>query len=232
MILAGGSGSRAGAEIDGRPVNKVYLPLGDRPVLAWSVRAADQAHGVRRLVVVVRSGQQDLARRMLADHPPQTPVDVVVGGEARHDSERAGLTHLEPAITSGEIDVIAIHDGARPLATPDLFSEVLAVASQVGGAVPAVTTTLLSADDSPTPDFLSPGTSIVAVQTPQAFRARPLLTAYAAAARQGFEGTDTASFVERFTDVPIQVVPSTAANLKLTFRGDLVRAARLAAQRI
>ena len=67
----------------------------------------------------------------------------------------------------------------------------------------------------------------VAVQTPQAFRARPLLDAYRRAERDGFVGTDTASCVERYTDLAIHCVPSPATNLKITFPEDVALAERL-----
>jgi 2-C-methyl-D-erythritol 4-phosphate cytidylyltransferase len=69
------------------------------------------------------------------------------------------------------------------------------------------------------------------VQTPQAFRAGPLLAAYRAAARHGFEGTDTASTVERFTGLPVRAVPSSVTNLKVTYPADVAVAAALLASR-
>jgi 2-C-methyl-D-erythritol 4-phosphate cytidylyltransferase len=69
--------------------------------------------------------------------------------------------------------------------------------------------------------------ALVAVQTPQAFRARPLLAAYDRAREEGFVGTDTASCVQRFTDLPVRWVPGDEHNLKITYPYDLARAERL-----
>jgi 2-C-methyl-D-erythritol 4-phosphate cytidylyltransferase len=71
----------------------------------------------------------------------------------------------------------------------------------------------------------------VGVQTPQAFRARPLLEAYRAAARDGFEGTDTAATFERYAGLPVVAVPSTPANLKVTWPEDLALAEELLSAR-
>src|SRR6266511_2763753 len=71
------------------------------------------------------------------------------------------------------------------------------------------------------------GERLVSIQTPQAFRAAPLLDAYEAAARDGFAGTDTAACIERYTDLEVAVVPGEPGNLKITFADDLLIAERL-----
>jgi 2-C-methyl-D-erythritol 4-phosphate cytidylyltransferase len=72
---------------------------------------------------------------------------------------------------------------------------------------------------------------LVGVQTPQAFRAEPLLAAYRRADADGFVGTDTAACLEEYADVTVVGVPSTAANLKVTFPEDLSLAERLVSRR-
>ncbi|MDP3893102.1 2-C-methyl-D-erythritol 4-phosphate cytidylyltransferase, partial [Nocardioides sp.] len=111
VVLAAGSGTRVGAA-----VNKVLLPLGDRPVLAWSLRDAFALSDVRRVVLVVRDGEQDEVSAAVAPHLGDHEVALVGGGDTRHDSEWAALRALAPDIRAGEIDVVAIHDAARPLA--------------------------------------------------------------------------------------------------------------------
>ena len=78
-----------------------------------------------------------------------------------------------------------------------------------------------------TPDGISSAGRMVRVQTPQAFRARALLDAYRQAAAEAFEGTDTSSCVERFTDVDVRVFAGTATNLKVTYARDVLVAAAL-----
>jgi 2-C-methyl-D-erythritol 4-phosphate cytidylyltransferase len=67
----------------------------------------------------------------------------------------------------------------------------------------------------------------VRVQTPQAFRAQPLLRAYRAAAAEGFEGTDTSSCIEKYTEEKVRTFPGDAGNLKVTYAQDVAVAARL-----
>ncbi|WP_206515948.1 IspD/TarI family cytidylyltransferase [Nocardioides pantholopis] len=211
VILGAGSGSRVGAEL-----NKVLLPLGDRPVLAWSVTTALAVPGVRRVVVVVRPGEAEAVSAALAGHLGDAEVLLVEGGGSRHASEWNAVRALAPEIEAGEVDVVAVHDGARPLADPALFAAVLAAAVEHGGALPVVRLPgLVTTDLAPAPGDLA------GVQTPQAFTARWLLAAYTAAAAEGFEATDTAGCLARYTDVRIAAVPSSARNLKVTFAEDL-----------
>ena len=223
MILAAGTGSRVGAGS-----NKVLLPLGDRPVLAWSVRDAAALHDagpnqVVRVLVVVRPGERDDVAAALTPYLGDDEVGLVEGGETRHASEWAALRALGPEIEAGEVDVVAIHDGARPLAGRELFAATIAAARESGGAIPVVPLPgLLARDGRDLPPELD------GVQTPQAFRAPDLVAAYTAAAAEGFEGTDTAACWARYSDLPVAAVPSTPGNLKITFPEDLALALRLA----
>lgn len=210
VVLAGGRGTRFGAT-----VNKVYLPLAGRPVIAWSFLWAGQVPQIEVFVLVTHADDRAHAEQVLAAEVPDLPIEIVEGGATRHASEQAALNHLEPRVAGGAIDVIALHDGARPLAGSRLIAEVLAEAEATGGAIPAVDAGAL---------WPSVTGSVVRVQTPQAFRARPLLAAYAAAARDGFEGTDTSATVERYARLPARAVRSDDSNLKITFADDVARA--------
>lgn len=211
VVLAAGSGSRVGADR-----NKVLLPLGDRPVLAWSVTDVLALPGVRRVVLVVRPGEADLVGEALAPYLGDREVHVVEGGATRHASEWRAVQVLAPAVDAGEVDLVAIHDGARPLAGTALWTAVLDAAAEHGGAIPAAPLGgLLTTDLRVVPGDLA------GVQTPQAFEARALLAAYRAAERDGFEATDTAGCMERYAEVRVAAVTSGPGNLKITFPEDL-----------
>lgn len=219
VLLAAGSGTRVGAER-----NKVLLPLDGLPVLAHSVRTALEVDGVRRVVVVVRPEDRDDVTAALAPLLGGHEVWLVDGGAERHDSEFAALRALRADIEGGDVEVVAIHDSARPLASAALFREVIAVAARHGGAVPAVPVADLSFADGARADD-----DLVAVQTPQGFGGRELLAAYLAADRDGFVGTDTAACLERYTTTGIRIVPGERHNLKITFPEDLRLAEELLA---
>ena len=217
VLLAAGSGSRVGAE-----VNKVLLPLGDVPVLVWSLRDALSLPDVVRVVLVVRAEDREAAAAAVSPHLGDREVLVVDGGASRHASEWAALRALAPDIEAGGVDVVAVHDAARPLAGPALWRDVLEAAARHGGALPVVPLTgLLGRDAAEVPG------GVAAVQTPQAFAARPLLDAYRAADASGFEGTDTAACLAAYGDTTVAAVAGSPLNLKITFPEDVHLAARL-----
>jgi 2-C-methyl-D-erythritol 4-phosphate cytidylyltransferase len=222
VVLAAGTGSRVGA--DG---NKAYLPLAGRSMVTWSLEAITRAPEVARTVLVVRRGERHQAERTLEHELPAAAVELIEGGDSRHASEFNVLQYLAADIESGAIDVVLIHDAARPLAEPDMMREAISIAREVGGAIPALAA----------PDVVKVGptgeisgwteSALVRVQTPQAFRAPPLLHAYRAADREGFEGTDTSACIERFTDVEVRTFQGEQRNFKVTYARDLALAEHL-----
>ena len=198
IVVAAGSGTRFGQP-------KQYQPLGDRRVLDWSLQAARSvSDGV---VLVVPPDYADV---------PEPRADMVVAGEAtRSGSVRAGL-----AAVPDDARAVLVHDGARPLATTDLFTTVLAgLGPGVDAVVPAipVTDTVRSRTGG-----VVDRSDLVVVQTRQAFSA----TALRAAHQAGDQGTDDASLVEA-NGGTVLLVSGTPTNLKLTYPTDLLLAEAL-----
>jgi 2-C-methyl-D-erythritol 4-phosphate cytidylyltransferase len=226
VVLAGGSGTRVGAGL-----NKVYLPLAGRRVVSWSFTWAGQVSEIGRFVLVVRPEDAELATQTLRREAAHLKVDVVVGGGTRHESEEAALAHLAPSIGTGDVEVVAIHDGARPLAGPSLWRSVVQTAAAVGGAVPALPASgvLPVGDDGHPVPPRGQTEGLTRVQTPQAFRAKDLLAAYDSARAVGYQGTDTACSAESFSGLVVQAVAGSRTNLKVTYPHDLFLAERLLA---
>jgi 2-C-methyl-D-erythritol 4-phosphate cytidylyltransferase len=219
IVLAAGSGTRVG-----NSRNKVYLPLAGRRIVTWSLELFHKIPGVGRLVLVVREEDRELAAEILDRELPGVPVDLVTGGATRHESEYRALLHLADEIRRGEIDVILVHDAARPLAPVKVAEEVLATAVRIGSAIPALPLEDVAGVDEAGRMSRAGRTDLVGVQTPQAFRSSPLLAAYQAAAVDGFCGTDTAACVERYQGLPVQVVDGDPRNIKVTYADDLFTA--------
>jgi len=199
IVVAGGSGARFGKA-------KQYEPIGGARMIDRSVAtAAAASHGV---VVVVPAA--DVAREV-GLHAPHR---VVAGGATRSESVRAGL-----AAVPAEATVVCVHDAARPLATEATFAAVVAaVAAGADGAIPgvAVADTIKVVDHTGIVLHTPDRASLMAVQTPQAFRANVLRAAHGA----GAEGTDDAAIVESMGGVVI-VVPGDVGNRKITHADDL-----------
>lgn len=208
VVLAGGSGVRMGAGM-----NKVYLPLAGRPLVSWSLEAFRRAPEVGVVVLVARPED---------DVSGFSDVEVVHGGATRQESELAALRHL----AGRAVDVILLHDAARPLVSPGLISSVVRAALEHGGAVPG-----LPAEDvvPVTGDVVTgpPLEAAIRVQTPQGFLAEPLIEAYEQAARENFSGTDTASCMERYSGLSVRYVPGDEHNIKITYPHDLAIAEKL-----
>jgi 2-C-methyl-D-erythritol 4-phosphate cytidylyltransferase len=189
---------------------------------------------VTRVVLVVREGEQDAVGEAVEQHLPDAApvVSMVTGGTTRHRSEWAALSHLAPAIEAGDVDVVAMHDAARPLAAVALYQAVLEAAERVGGAIPVVHLPDLVGDDDG--DLLQDpatgsGRHLVGVQTPQAFRAVDLLAAHRRAAADDVEATDTAGILAAYTALAVAAVDSDEGNLKLTVAEDFRLAEALSA---
>jgi 2-C-methyl-D-erythritol 4-phosphate cytidylyltransferase len=225
IVLAGGSGARLGLA-DG--ANKVYLPLDGRPLLAWSLRALYAAlHPISGVLVIREGDEADAASAIAA--AAITPPAVVVGGTTRTQSECAGLDALRTQIDSGVVDLVLIHDGARPFPGAGMLIRLVDAAREHGAAVPTlpVGAGLLRADHD---GFLSAVDidRVRSVQTPQAFAARPLLEALDDARATGAHAVDTASLVA-LVGGPIAVaVDGDENNLKVTHPDDVDAAARIA----
>jgi 2-C-methyl-D-erythritol 4-phosphate cytidylyltransferase len=229
VVLAGGSGLRVGHDR-----NKAYLPLGSRTAVGLSLHtmAAATTPGLRRLVLVIRADDRELAERTLDEELPRppVPVELVVGGSTRHGSERHALRHLEADIRAGAVDLVLIHDAARPLCSPALVRALVRAAADNGGAVPGLAADDLAAVDADGALVPLVGTH-VRIQTPQVFAAAPLLDAYDHAAAAGFDGTDTSSCVERFSALDVVHVVGEPQNFKITYPHDVHLANELARRR-
>jgi 2-C-methyl-D-erythritol 4-phosphate cytidylyltransferase len=194
--------------------------LGGRRVVEWSVRAA--AAVSEGIVVVVASDHRQEAEAAARSWVQGTqPLAVVVGGATRAESVRRGLEAVP-----NDVPVIVVHDGARPLASVELFASVVsAVSDGAAAAVPGVPLTdtvkeVAGGLVSSTPDR----ERLIAVQTPQAFDASVLRRAHAGEP----DATDDAGLVERL-GLPVAVVNGEPENLKITRRVDLVVAEALLA---
>ena len=220
VVLAAGTGTRFG-----HTMNKVWLQLNGKHIISRSLANSVASFSNVRSILVINPDDEEMARATLEREVRGIDVEVVYGGATRHESEYNALQHLAPAIAAGEIEVVLIHDGARPLATPALFVEIAEAAHRHGGAIPTI------AVDAREMDTVRSDT-VVRVQTPQGFVAQQLLEAYNSAAIDGFAGTDTAACMEKyFPNVKTMAIPADVSNVKITYPQDLAIAEHVLARR-
>jgi len=140
VIVAAGSGTRMGPGVD-----KLFLELAGRPIVAHTWARFDQAPEIADLVMVVRDGMQDEFRKLAAQFGFNKPFTLAIGGKERQDSVWNGLQAL-PA----HREIVAIQDGARPCTSHAVIAACLAAARETGAAVAAqrVTDTIKESDGS------------------------------------------------------------------------------------
>ena len=210
VVLAAGSGTRFG-----HSMNKVWLQLNGKHIISRSLENSRKDFVNVRSILVINPDDEDFAREALIKDGALTGTEIVHGGASRHESEYNALQYLKGDITAGKIDLVLIHDGARPLATPQIFAAIAEGAYKHGGAIPTIALDPHEMDT-------ARDETVARVQTPQGFRAAPLLEAYEKAAVQGFIGTDTAACMEKFfPDVKTVAVPGEVFNIKITYPQDL-----------
>ncbi|MGH7725764.1 MAG: 2-C-methyl-D-erythritol 2,4-cyclodiphosphate synthase [Candidatus Eiseniibacteriota bacterium] len=211
LLLAAGRGERLGFALP-----KAAVPLGGRPLAAWSLDALGAADAIEGIVLV--GDEATLARALEAagDAARAKLAAVVPGGATRQESAARGLAAASPRAR-----LVLVHDAARPFASPALFDGVAAAAGRTGAALAAV----------PLMDSLKrvANERVVATveraglwraQTPQGFESALFRRAHAEAARAGASATDDVALVERLGH-PVEIVPGAESNRKITSAEDL-----------
>jgi 2-C-methyl-D-erythritol 4-phosphate cytidylyltransferase/2-C-methyl-D-erythritol 2,4-cyclodiphosphate synthase len=211
IVVAGGAGTRLGSD---RP--KAFVKLCGRLLLTHSVEMLDDHPAVDGIILVVPEGWEEPATLLADDLAAGKVAAAVTGGRTRAESVAAGL-----AAVPANADLILVHDAARPFASPELVSRVLEGIFDSDGAVPGLplTDTVKRVADGRVVETLD-RSQLVSVQTPQAFSAQALRSAFAGA---GADATDCASLIER-AGGSVTVVAGERGNVKITDTEDLAAA--------
>lgn len=223
LIAAAGSGERLGADAP-----KALVEVAGKPMLAWSLDAFDRAPGIEAIVIAAPPFRGDEVEALARG--ARKPAGVVAGGKTRSESVTRALDQ------AGE-DLVAIHDAARPLVTPELIEALLgalarnAEAAGVIAAKPLIDTVKRSGEPRSAAGEASAIAETLdrdhlwAAQTPQVFRAARLREALAADRERVAAATDEAMLVEAI-GAEVLMVEAPAENLKVTTPFDL-RVAKL-----
>lgn len=222
IIVAAGTGSRMNMEM-----NKQYVDICGKPVLARTIQAFEDCGQVGEIVVVVNEKDIIYCKQNIVERYGFDKVKVLVsGGETRQESVSRGLKQ------AGEnCEIILIHDGARPFIDDAGIVSSIAAAEEFGAAcvaVPAKDTVKIADSE----DFVSSTldrSSLWSIQTPQAFQRDLIKNAHRIAAEEGYCGTDDAVLVERLGH-RLKLVKGSYFNIKITTQEDLVIAGAIAEQ--
>lgn len=212
LIPAAGSGKRMGSDC-----NKLLLDLMGKPVVAWTLLAAEAANAIEWIGIMGQPIDFDDFKQILADLHLSKPIHLIQGGSTRQESVYNGLQALPP-----EAEHVLIHDGARCLATPELFDRAAASLEKYDGMVAAVAVkdTIKVVDHEMCIQDTPDRANLWAAQTPQGFSVPMLRKCHDEGKAKGWEVTDDAALFER-CGLPVYIVPGEETNLKVTTPVDL-----------
>ena len=200
---------------------KTLAKLDGRPIFIRSIELFLNRDDVCQIVLAVGGSDLEEVKKKYAPNLGFMGVQLVEGGQQRHDSVAAAL-----AVIKDEAELIAIHDAVRPCATAEMIDRVFAEAAKTGAAILAspLTGTIKRVSDSRIIDQTVPRAGLYEAQTPQVFRRSVIEAAYGQAPTdQEAEITDDAQLVE-LSGHPVSVVPSDPTNLKITTKADITLA--------
>jgi 2-C-methyl-D-erythritol 4-phosphate cytidylyltransferase len=214
LITAGGHGRRMGS-----PLPKQYLLLNRTPILALTLKVFADHPLIDEIVLTVPPGDEGLCRETVVAPVASNKVTTIVpGGPDRQASVWNGLQALV------HTDLVAIHDGVRPLVLPQVITATLSAAESVGAAVAAVTVRDTVKMQCASHIKTVPREDLWLAHTPQTFRTALIREAHGQALRDWFRGTDDAVLVERLGH-PVTLVQDSEENIKITTPEDLELAA-------
>ncbi|WP_051309329.1 2-C-methyl-D-erythritol 4-phosphate cytidylyltransferase [Desulfogranum japonicum] len=201
-------------------VPKQHLSLRGKPVLVHTVLAFLTMQDISSMVIVIHPEHGNTTKTLILQHLPETlqhKVQFTAGGTLRQDSVRAGLAALP-----SEIELVLVHDAARPLVNRETIVRAMQGAMLEGAVIAAIPVkdTIKQVNAEHLVQATVDRSHLWQAQTPQAAR-RPLLEqAFAHAEATGFQGTDEASLLEH-CQIPVHVVEGHEHNLKITTPGDM-----------
>lgn len=210
IIVAGGVGKRMGQP-------KQFLKIAGKPMLAWTIDAFQRVKAVDGIILVAAQDQLAQAKKLKASKI----IAVVPGGKQRQDSVKNGLAALPQGV-----QIVLIHDGARPAVLAETINATIREAKQHGAAIAAVpvkdTIKRVARHESRVSETIDRN-GLWAAQTPQTFTTALIKKAYE---QLKHDVTDDASAVEQF-GIPVRVVTGSVSNLKVTTPDDLPIAAAI-----
>jgi 2-C-methyl-D-erythritol 4-phosphate cytidylyltransferase len=212
LIPAAGLGKRMGGDR-----NKLLLTLSQKPLLAWTLQAVEQAEQITWIGLIGQPHDFPAFEQILAELYLTKPVQLIKGGDTRQASVYNGLQALPESA-----QWVLIHDGARCLATPDLFDRCAIALRTCPGLIAAIPVkdTIKIVNDTQQVTHTPDRSTLWAAQTPQGFAVATLKACHDRGKSLGWEVTDDAALFEQ-CDLPVQIVPGEESNLKITTPMDL-----------
>ena len=207
IIVGGGIGFRMGTEIP-----KQFLLLNNVPIIMHSLNQFHEYDKNIQIILVLPENQIEYWHKLCIDYNFSITYKLVIGGETRFDSVKNGLKHIK------ENEIVAVHDGVRPLVNINIIKNCFALALEKGNAVPYININESIRKISNKGNLAVKRSEYVTIQTPQVFKSDLLLSSYKQDFREEF--TDDASVVE-YLGEKINLIEGNSENIKITNPIDL-----------
>lgn len=213
IIVAGGAGKRMGADVP-----KQFLIVAGRPVLMHTIDTFHSFCSNIQIIVVLPKEHHNFWRKLCDEYAFSTPHEVVAGGTERFYSVKNGLN-----LVCNDADIVAVHDGVRPLVSHDTIERVINEALNTGAAAPVMPLVESIRKIDAGKSYAVNRAEYRSVQTPQSFSAELLRAAYELPFSSHF--TDDASVVEEYNpQLNIKLVDGNVENIKITTPADMILA--------
>lgn len=211
VLPAAGSGKRMGAG-----QNKLFLQLLNKPILMHTLEVFQRDENCTGIWLAVKPEEREYIQGLLAQYQITKVKGLPNGGEERQHSVHSCIQEMQ------QVEIVLVHDAARPFITKQIISRLVEAAHEKGAAIAGVKAkdTMKKVQDGVIVETVDRG-SLWMIQTPQAFRFELLQQAEDEAKKQGFLGTDEAMLVERL-GIQVHIVESTYENVKMTTKEDLI----------
>ncbi|MFC4765974.1 2-C-methyl-D-erythritol 4-phosphate cytidylyltransferase [Effusibacillus consociatus] len=212
IVVAAGTGSRMKSD-----VKKTYMEIAGVPLIIRTLRALEESSLIKEIVLVVGEEDLDDAKSLMDQYGIRRVIRYAAGGPERQDSVRNGLQAVDDSV-----ELVLVHDGARPFINAAEIDRVIQSAAEYGAATigTPVKDTIKKVENGFVAETI-PRQALYAVQTPQAFQAKLLRESHKKASESGYRSTDDASLVE-WTGHSVRIVEGSYRNIKITTPEDLI----------
>jgi 2-C-methyl-D-erythritol 4-phosphate cytidylyltransferase len=213
IIVSAGSSTRMG-----KPISKQLIKLNGVEVIVHTLKAFQQSESVDEIIVVCREQDKDIIKALAEKHSITKAVAFTAGGATRQESVKNGVAHVKPTA-----QYIAIHDGARPLITPEDIDSVISNAVKYRSSALGVFVkdTIKVVDENGFITATQDRSSLIAIYTPQVFKFDLYKQAMQNAEQQGKDYTDDCQLVEALGE-KVFVTQGSPTNIKLTTPEDII----------
>lgn len=214
VIVAGGRGSRMG-----QPINKQFIKIGNREVLARTIKEFQNMDEIAQIIVVCAKDEiYYCTENIIVKYGFNKTVKVVSGGESRQESVFNGLNGC-----SSDTDIVVIHDGARPFVTDEIIRESIKCAREYGActaAIPVKDTIKRVGEDKYSIETPA-REGLYAIQTPQTFKYNLIMEAHRQARDKMLSATDDTALAENM-GIRVKIIDGSSTNIKITTKEDLI----------